>query len=227
VKRSEINTIITGSIAFFKKHRFFLPPFAWIKPDEWKAMAREYESAIQAGLGWDVTDFGLGRFPETGLLLFTIRNGVPGTENGAEKTYCEKIIHLRVGQECPSHYHVSKMEDIINRGGGVLCFRLYRTGKDGRSYTDEEFSVEQDGRTVSCEPGCVIRLEPGESLTIPPYLYHSFWAEEDDVLAGEVSRVNDDVIDNFFYEDIPRFSDIQEDVPPKYLLVHELGKFLP
>ena len=225
VKRSDINRIITESIAFFERHRFLLPPFAWIRPDEWRVMAKEYESAIRAGLGWDVTDFGLGRFSETGLLLFTIRNGMPRTENGSEKTYCEKIIHLRNGQECPSHYHRSKMEDIINRGGGVLCFRLYMAGPDGRSYSDFEVSVEQDGRSVSCEAGGVLRLEPGESLTLPPNLYHSFWAEEEDVLVGEVSRVNDDVSDNFFYIDIPRFSDIQEDEAPEYLLVHELGRF--
>ncbi|MBN1882247.1 MAG: D-lyxose/D-mannose family sugar isomerase [Deltaproteobacteria bacterium] len=226
MKRSEINTIITESIAFFRRHRFFLPPFAWIKPDEWKAMAKEYESAIGAGLGWDVTDFGLGRFSETGLLLFTLRNGVPKAQNDQAKTYCEKIIHLREGQECPSHYHTSKMEDIINRGGGELLFRLYWAGADGRSYSDLEISIEGDGRTVTCEAGGVIRLGPGESLTIPPFLYHSFWAEGEDVLAGEVSRVNDDVTDNFFYTDLPRFSDIQEDEPPEYLLVHELSKFL-
>jgi len=226
VKRSEINRVITDSITFFSRHRFFLPPFAWIRPDEWKAMAKEYESAIRTGLGWDVTDFGLGTFSETGLLLFTIRNGVQEDGNDSVKTYCEKIIHLRNGQECPSHYHTSKMEDIINRGGGMLCFRLYWAGSNGRSYSDQEISVESDGRKVSCEAGDVIRLEPGESLTIPPFLYHSFWAEEDDVLTGEVSRVNDDVSDNFFYIDMPRFSDIQEDEPPEYLLVHELGKFL-
>ena len=226
MKRSEINKIITESIAFFRRHHFFLPPFAWIRPDEWQTMAKEYESAIRAGLGWDVTDFGQGRFSETGLLLFTIRNGVPGNGDDSQKTYCEKIIHLRNGQECPSHYHTFKMEDIINRGGGVLCFRLYWAAPDGRSYLDREVNIDSDGRNVACEAGGVIRLEPGESLTIPPFLYHSFWADEDDVLAGEVSRVNDDVTDNFFYVEIPRFSDIDEDEAPEYLLVHELGRFL-
>jgi D-lyxose ketol-isomerase len=37
-------------------------------------------------------------------------------------------------------------------------------------------------------------------------------------MVGEVSAVNDDDTDNRFYEPLPRFSTIEEDEPPYYLL---------
>ena len=40
-------------------------------------------------------------------------------------------------------------------------------------------------------------------------------------LIGEVSSVNDDETDNVFREPIGRFSDIEEDCDPKYLLVSD------
>jgi D-lyxose ketol-isomerase len=226
LKRSEINRIIGESIGFFRGKNFHLPPFAWIKPDEWQKKATELRGAIEVGLGWDVTDFGLGDFKKTGLLLFTLRNGDPKKIEAGGKDYCEKVIHLRRGQTCPSHYHKSKIEDIINRSGGTLCFELYMADVDGKSYSSDEFSVSRDGVTQKCRPGEVVRLSPGESLTIPSMLYHSFWAEGSDVLCGEVSRVNDDVSDNFFHQEIPRFSEIEEDEEPLYLLVCDLPRFL-
>ena len=226
MKRSEINRIIRESIEFFRGENFHLPPFAWIRPDEWQKKAKELKDAIEVGLGWDITDFGLGDFKKTGLLLFTLRNGDPKNRSAGEKDYCEKVIHLRRNQTCPSHYHKSKMEDIINRSGGTLCFELYMAGVDGESYSSDGFSISRDGVTQKCRPGEILRLAPGESLTIPQKLYHSFWAERSDVLCGEVSRVNDDVSDNFFYQEVPRFTEIEEDEEPLYLLAFELSRFL-
>ncbi|MBN1573320.1 MAG: D-lyxose/D-mannose family sugar isomerase [Deltaproteobacteria bacterium] len=235
MKRSEINSILRESIDFFKRENFNLPPFAWTRPNEWKAMRERAQGIIEARLGWDVTDFNLGDFVKTGILLFTLRNGAPNEGLGGEerpslktslKTYCEKIIHMREGQTCPTHYHRSKMEDIINRSGKTLCFTLHMAGEDGRSYSEEGFTISRDGVETPCEAGEIIKLNPGESITLPPYLYHSFWAEGGDVLVGEVSRVNDDETDNFFYVHIPRFTEIEEDEEPLYLLCHELKRFL-
>ncbi len=64
-------------------------------------------------------------------------------------------------------------------------------------------------RTVAA--GSVIVLSPGESITLLPYCYHSFWGLEETVLVGEVSTVNDDNTDNRFYEPIGRFPEIEED----------------
>ena len=233
MKRSEINSILRESIAFFKRENFNLPPFAWTRPEEWREMGERAQGIIEAGLGWDVTDFNLGDFVKTGILLFTLRNGMPNEGLGENaktlkplKTYCEKIIHMREGQTCPTHYHVSKMEDIINRSGETLCFTLHMAGEDGKSYSEEGFTISRDGVETVCKAGEIIKIRPGESITLPPYLYHSFWAEGGDVLVGEVSRVNDDETDNFFYVDIPRFTEIEEDEEPLYLLCHELKKFL-
>ena len=77
-----------------------------------------------------------------------------------------------------------------------------------------------------CRPGEVLRLAAGQSLTLSPFLYHSFRAEGGDVLVGEVSTVNDDAADNVFYEEVPRFMTIEEDEAPRYLLVHEVVRFL-
>ena len=220
MKRSEINAIIRESIDFFRRENFHLPPFAWISPEEWKDKKAEHAEVVRCGLGWDVTDFGLGKFFEVGLLLVTLRNGsVDGAREGG-KNYCEKIIHLRKNQTCPMHYHKSKTEDIINRSGATLCFKLAMA--DNNELSSEPFYVSRDGRKARCLPGAALELSPGESLTLPSYLYHSFWAKGGDVLVGEVSRVNDDVSDNFFFEPVPRFSEIEEDESPLYLLVNEL-----
>jgi D-lyxose ketol-isomerase len=41
------------------------------------------------------------------------------------------------------------------------------------------------------------------------------------VLVGEVSRVNDDQVDNRFYEPVGRFPTVEEDEPPLYLLMND------
>ena len=69
-------------------------------------------------------------------------------------------------------------------------------------------------------------LNSGESLTLPPRLYHKFYGDNSRVLVGEVSSVNDDASDNNFYDDIGRFPDIEEDVMPEYLLCSDYQKFL-
>ena len=45
------------------------------------------------------------------------------------------------------------------------------------------------------------------------------------VLAGEVSRVNDDHTDNRFLEKAGRFPAIEEDAPPLRLLVGDYDKY--
>jgi len=46
------------------------------------------------------------------------------------------------------------------------------------------------------------------------------------VLVGEVSTVNDDTNDNFFYEEIGRFPQIEEDEAPLYLLSSEYKQYI-
>src|SRR5260370_63569 len=68
---------------------------------------------------------------------------------------------------------------------------------------------------------CVFTLRNGESITIPQYCYHTFWAEESRTLVGEVSLVNDDNLDNRFHEQMDRFAIVEEDELPFRLLVSD------
>jgi D-lyxose ketol-isomerase len=115
------------------------------------------------------------------------------------------------------------MEDIINRGGGNLLVKVYNS-IDRELDLTSDVTVYSDSRKYTVPAGTVLRLEPGQSITMQQGLYHSFWGEEGKgkVLVGEVSMCNDDVNDNCFYEPTGRFSDIEEDEPAEFLLTNEL-----
>ena len=219
MKRSEINKIILENIDFIDKMNFKLPKFAYFTPDEWKEKGSEYNEIRENMLGWDVTDYGHGDFKKIGLFLFTIRNG---NINKPGKSYAEKLLISDEDQYSPMHFHHNKMEDIINRGGGNLIVEGYNaTDDDGLADTD--VTVYIDGHTEVVPAGTKIRLTPGESITLPQRQYHAFWAEKGygKVLIGEVSMVNDDNVDNRFYEPQGRFPTIEEDEAPVYLLCNE------
>jgi len=128
----------------------------------------------------------------------------------------------RENQVTPMHFHWSKMEDIINRGGAVLAIELYHADPDDeKRLGNHSFDVTLDGVRRTFGPGDIVRLQPGESITLEQYVYHKFWAEQGTCLIGEVSQVNDDNIDNCFYQPCGRFPDIEEDEPPLHLLCNE------
>lgn len=127
-------------------------------------------------LGWDVTAFGGNNFAAQGLTLFTLRNGSP-KGMPYEKCYAEKIMHVRDAQVTPMHFHWRKREDIINRGGGNLIVELWNAGIREQT-EDSDVSVVIDGCRQTHAAGSQLRLTPGESICLPPGLYHSFWAEE-------------------------------------------------
>ena len=172
-------------------------------------------------LGWDITDFGLGDFDKVGFGLITLRNG---NRNNAKykKVYAEKLLFLRDDMMAPMHFHWFKSEDIINRGGGTLLIKVYNDdGKGGLS--DSDVLINSDGRSYYVKAGSMVKLLPGESITIWPHQYHEFHVKpgSGSVLIGEVSQCNDDNIDNRFYEDIGRFPKIEEDEKPYRLLCNE------
>ncbi len=218
MKRSEINAALTRSIALCERHNFHLPPWAQWAPDDWLRAGHEYDEVRDCGLGWDVTDFGSGRFADVGLSVFTIRNGHP-TLAAYAKPYCEKLLIVEEDQYTPYHFHWAKMEDIICRSGGNLMVTVYNASPaDGLD--DSAVLVNTDGHRCEVGAGATIRLTPGESITLPSRVYHTFWAEEGHgtALVGEVSKVNDDQHDNRFLEGLPRFPAIEEDEPPLRLL---------
>ncbi len=225
MKRSAINAILWEADTVIRANHFHLPPFAYWSPEEWSRKGPEASEIAQNHLGWDITDFGSGDFHRVGLTLFTIRNGSPqDIVTGQGKTYAEKILLVDVDQVTPLHFHWKKTEDIINRGGGTLVIQLYNSTAD-ETLAASPVTVSLDGVRRTIQAGDVVRLSPGESITLPPYCYHKFWAEDGRVLAGEVSVVNDDLTDNRFLEPLGRFPEIAEDEPPVYLLVTDYSRY--
>ncbi len=219
MKRSEINSLIDQSAAFAGSCGFLLPPFAFWSPREWQSKGAEADEIRDCMLGWDLTDFGSGDFPNVGLIMFTIRNGHLSDER-YRKPYCEKMLISDVEQITPMHFHWSKSEDIINRGGGDLVVQVYNSTAD-EGLDDSDVTVSIDGVTRTLSAGGAVTLSPGESIFLPSGLYHKFWGEKQKVLLGEVSTVNDDTRDNRFHEQIGRFPEIEEDEEPRYLLFSE------
>lgn len=224
MKRSEINQALKQMEALIQEKKFALPPFCNFTPEEWQNKGHEYDEIRDNMLGWDITDYGLGDFDKIGFSLITLRNGNLKMDKYT-KTYAEKLLFLKEGQMATMHFHWNKMEDIINRGGGNVLITVYNSTEDG-GFADTDVTIHSDGREYTVPAGTKVRLTPGESITVYPYMYHDFHVEEGsgDVLLGEVSMCNDDENDNRFYEPMGRFPTIEEDEPPYRLLCNEYPK---
>ena len=223
MKRSEINAALQEMEIFINDYRFALPPFCRFTPQDWESKGHEYDEIRDNMLGWDITDYGLGDFEKIGFSLITIRNGNLQRKDKYTKTYAEKLLYIKEGQYSPMHFHWNKMEDIINRGGGTVLIRVYNSTKDEDLDKVSDVHVHMDGREFVVPAGAQVRLTPGDSISIQPYLYHDFSVEEGSgpVLLGEVSECNDDNTDNRFYEPVGRFPAIEEDEAPYRLLCNE------
>lgn len=226
MKRSDINAIMREADAMIRSFGFTLPPFAHWSPDAFAAR-RDTDAIIKARLGWDITDYGAGRFDQMGLFLFTLRNGrLDDPGRGTGMRYAEKLLISRRDQLSPMHTHRLKTEDIINRGGATLVVELFGADDAGGLAPDRGVTVACDGIRRTVPPGGKLRLAPGESVTLMPGDWHAFWAEGGDVLIGEVSTVNDDLTDNIFRDPIGRFARIEEDEAPLHLLVSDYPVWL-
>jgi len=222
MKRSEVDAAIHRAMELLQANRWQLPRWAdWTAED----YARDPATARYLRdhqMGWDITDFGAGDFANRGLTLFCVRNGVQSDPD--DKPYAEKLLFVAEGQETPTHRHRVKMEDIINRAGGVLVLEFAHGGQDGKA-TDAPVTVRVDGVARSLQPWEKLRLEPGQSVTIERGVYHRFYGEAGKgmVLVGEVSQVNDDHADNYFLDPVGRFARIEEDEPPLRRLWNEIA----
>jgi D-lyxose ketol-isomerase len=226
MNRSRINNLIKGAEKFIKARGFLLPPFASWTPQDWKKKGHEADEIRRNMLGWDLTDFGSNNFAKVGLVLFTIRNGNLKDKKDT-RNYAEKILLVDEGQVTPWHFHYQKTEDIINRGGGVLIIQLAWPGRDEKSLDKKQpVEVSMDGVKRQVAPLGKVELTPGESITLPHHLYHTFCGKRGKgrILVGEVSNVNDDTIDNCFLHPTVRFWKIKEDEPAYRLLSNEYPK---
>lgn len=228
MKRSELNRIIREAMDFVKERGLPLPPFATYSPEQWRRLGEDEREILDNMLGWDVTDFGSGDFDRTGLLIFTFRNGNFHDKARYPKPYAEKLLLVGDGQELPYHFHWSKMEDIINRGGGRLLLQLYNSDKNG-DFANTDVTVCLDGKKLTLPAGGSVTLDPGQSITLMPGQYHRWVGVRGTgrVMLFEVSSVNDDTVDNRFHSAAGRLPEIEEDVPPEFLLFQDYKKYVP
>ena len=227
MKRSRVNQIMAAADEMIRHYGFVLPPFAYWTPEAFKVNAPIASRVISGRCGWDITDYGQGRFDQMGLFLFTLRNGLlSDLQRGGGMCYAEKLLISRQDQLSPMHTHVIKAEDIINRGGATLVIELFGSDDAGNFAPDRGGMVRCDGIERAYGPGEKLKLAPGESVTLMPGDWHAFWGEGGDVLIGEVSTVNDDLTDNIFVEPIGRFAEIEEDEAPTPLLVSDYDRWL-
>jgi D-lyxose ketol-isomerase len=178
---------------------------------------------IAGGLGWNVVEFGSGRFATDGLVVFTSRMG-PASElpKGGGRLYAEKWLVAKDGQRTPHHYHVVKTEDIVNRGGARFLVELIAVDELGEP-TGLPVVVLKDVERIEVPSGGHVVLQPGESIVLEPYVAHAFWAEGGTVLGGEVSLVNDDASDNYFIPGLPPMDPVVEDAPARFVTVGDLA----
>jgi len=222
MKRSEINAAIAHAMALLKENNITLPFFGYMTKADWEKSDLDFTVLKNVMMGWDVTDFSTGDFDHVGSTLFTVRNGSP-YDKKMGVPYAEKyiIMQAKCNQEIPMHFHNLKSEDIINRAGGLLNIEVYNSTPDGKLDTENPVKLYQDGILTTLEPGAVIKVKTGNSVTLTPGIYHRFFATEGDVIVGEVSSINDDNLDNVFLTPMGRFSEIEEDEPITYIMVKE------
>lgn len=224
MKRSDINKNIRWAEELCKKYSITLPDFARYAPSREEMADPARVNIVKTMLGWDITDFNLGDFEHCGAVLFTVRNGSI-YEESVGTPYAEKYIFMKDGveQEIPLHYHIHKTEDIINRAGGLLMIQVFANGEDGKPDPNKDVVLWRDGVRYVAKAGEVLEVTTGNSVTLTPYVYHRFFTKTGtgDLIIGEVSKINDDNIDNVFASPRDRFSTIEEDEEPYRLLVNE------
>lgn len=239
MKRSRANEIIQYTIDALTKANFPLPPFAYYTTEDWKNLGEDEIELVENMLGWDITDFGSGDFDKIGLTIFTFRNGNFYNKEKYAKPYAEKMLYVMDGQILPFHYHWSKMEDIINRGGGDLELTFYNSkpedfadmegglaGKPGQ-FDDTDVIAQIDGKKILVPAGGKLILKPGQSVTLMPGQYHSWRGVPGtgDVILFEVSTTNDDNVDNRFHTAGERIPTMEEDEPAKYLMFADYPQY--
>jgi len=179
VKRSQINSAIQKAIKLLDENNVALPMFGHWTKNVWEKNTLDTTVICETMLGWDVTDFGSGDFEKVGAVLFTARNG-DAHNNTIGTPYAEKYIILNdlKEQEIPFHFHKNKIEDIINRGGGLLMIELYNSFSDGSIDTESNILVNLDGVKKIFKAGSIIEITRGNSITLTPGLYHKFYAKK-------------------------------------------------
>ena len=187
--------------------------------------------------GYDSKDDNKKEYP---LVIFLHGAGERGTDNKAQLRHgLKNFVEVQktnpcfvVAPQCPTGSSWAKFTGKTVKMAkdpsptGKLVLELFMHDRDGGIDPKAEVSVPVDGTVTRLPAGGLLKLDPGQSVTLLPGVWHAFWAEGKDVLIGEVSTVNDDLTDNVFREPIGRFSNIDEDVAPLHLLVSDYEKWV-
>ncbi len=137
--------------------------------------------------------------------------------DGSNLDYDRNCANTQIIRAVADQYGASVEAEIGSMGAG-------ESGNGG--FADTPVKIMSDGHCFTVPAGEILRLTPGQSISIYCGMYHSFWGEEGSgrILLGEVSQVNDDNADNRFYEEQGRFPEIEEDEAPLCLLCNEYPK---
>jgi D-lyxose ketol-isomerase len=179
IARSMVNTAQDTAIGMFRKAG--VP----IREDEKKGVA--------------IVDFGLSRFPEEGMHLFTMV---------ATSRYAAKALGLTPWQTEPEHWHPPVGEDpgkeeTVRVLWGTLLFFI-----DGEDTMQQGRIPEGKEYAYTCRHELVMR--PGDQITLKPNQKHWFQADGGGVVIYTFSSTARDVLDCFSDPAIQRATQIDE-----------------
>ena len=125
------------------------------------------------------------------------------------------------GIELLSHIK-KKNKGVIFLDGDMM--REFLEIDNNNKQLSKKITVLVDGEKIELDPHEPLILKKGQSVTVERNIFHRFYSVKGSgmVMAGEVSQVNDDNNDNYFLEQVGRFSQIQEDEPPLHPLWNEV-----
>jgi len=144
----------------------------------------------------EVTDLGLGCFPQQGLCLLVYVN---------TQRCCAKELVLLPGQTCPEHWHPpvgddpGKEETFRCRFGRVL---LYVDGEP----TAHPAARPPADRAAHFTARHEVRLDPGQQYTLRPGVRHWFQAGPEGAVISEFSTRSRDEFDRFTDPDVRRLA---------------------
>jgi hypothetical protein len=188
VKRSFIDSRIDRMLDLCSRYGVALPPFALWRDADFRSSPDAARLIAERGMGWNVVEFKPGLFAREGLTLFTLRMGDwRELRAGRGRLYGEKAILAEDDQRAPHHYHEVKTEDIVNRGGARFVVELFKVDAHGAPLK-QRFRALKDVSVLDLGPGDRVRLEPGESLTLVPFIAHAFRAEGGAARGRSVAR---------------------------------------
>lgn len=77
MKRSQVNEILLEGDAFIRSFGYVMPPFAYWSEAEFQGRLPAAQGLIDNSLGWDITDYGQGKFDDLAYSCLQRATGTP------------------------------------------------------------------------------------------------------------------------------------------------------